>query len=168
MATTGTIMNSFSKITTTCFITMASVAAGAQQKNDPAATLQRYLDAVNSANYNGLLEVVSDDLAPFKYAACTPQMSSKVCLATFVNETIFKRHGSLTSPSAKVSGDVIAAVIEVRHDGTRAAGIPRMLGVDTITVKNNKIVSFKFEQDPSDAANKKLAAYNAASSVNRP
>lgn len=156
------ILKNLLKVAVACVIATIPAIAGAQPKNNPAATLQRYLDAVNSASYEGILDVVSDDLAPFTYAACTPQMTAKVCFATFVNETIIKRHGSLVSPSAKVSGDVIAAVIEVRHDGTRAAGISRMLGVDTITVKNNKIVSFKFEQLPDDPQNKKLAAYNAA------
>jgi ketosteroid isomerase-like protein len=145
-----------------CLIAVATVAVGAEQKNDPAGTLQRYLDAVNSADYDGLMAVVSDDLAPFTYAACTPQMSSKTCFGTFVTTTIFKRNGSLVSPSAKYNGDVISAVIEVRHDGTRAAHVPRMIGVDTITVKNNKIVSFNWKQDPNDAANKKWAAYSAA------
>jgi hypothetical protein len=86
-------------------------------------------------------------------------MAPKRCLATFVNNTIIRRHGSLVSPTAEVSGDKIVAVIEVRHDGTRAAKIPRMIGVDTITVKNGKIVSFSFKQDPNDQFNKRLAAF---------
>ena len=137
----------------------------AQTKNDPAATLQLYLDAVNAADYPKLVDLLSDDMAPFTYSTCTPQMNAKQCLATFVNDTILKRHGSLIVPSYKVNGDVIIAVIEVRHDVTRAAKIPRMIGVDTITVKNNKIVSFKFEQYPDDPWNKKLAAYNAANAA---
>lgn len=155
-------MNRFATLASACVLAAVAAVAQAQQaKNDPAATLQRYLDAVNSADRAALMDLVSDDLAPFKFGACTPDMSAKACFGTFVTATILKRHGSLVSPSAKVHGDVIDAVIEVRHDGTRAAGVPRMIGVDKITVKNNKIVSFDFIQDPNDAYNKKLAAYYA-------
>lgn len=145
---------------------LLSVAVHAQTtqpiRNDPAATLQRYLDAVNSADYEALLDVLSDDMAPFTYRTCTPQMKPKECLATFVNDTMLKRHGSLVAVKVEVKGDVVIALLEVRHDATRAAKVPRLLGTDTITVKNNKIVSFKFEQEPNDAWNKKLAEYNAA------
>lgn len=131
-------------------------AAEAQGKSDPRTVLQAYLDAVNSANYEALLDVISDDALPFSFRGCTPDMTYKQCLAFFVNKAMIEGHGSLVSPSAEVRGDTIVAVIEVRNDVTRAAKVPRMLGTDTIQVKNGKIISFHFEPIRDDPYNKKL------------
>jgi ketosteroid isomerase-like protein len=149
----------------------ASSTIHAQQpvKHDPVAIMQAYWDALNSANLPAVMELISDDLAPYTYATCTPQMSAKQCFGTFVETTIIKRHGSLVVPTPpKVEGDVVIAIVEVRHDVTRAAGIPRMLGTSTTTVKNNKITSFKFVQLPDDPHNKRLAAFVAANAAATP
>ncbi len=144
-----------------------ALAGGAQAQapspgNDPAAAFQRYLDAVNAADVDKLRGVISDAMGPYSYSTCTPQMTSKACFIQFVEQTIIARHGSLVSPRYRVEGDAVDAVIEVRHDATRAAKAARLLGTDFITVRNNQIVSFKFVTDPNDAVNQQITAFNKA------
>ena len=72
----------------------ASSTIHAQQpaKNDPVAIMQAYWDALNSANLPAVMALISDDLAPYTYATCTPQMSAKQCFGSFVETTIIKRN----------------------------------------------------------------------------
>jgi hypothetical protein len=164
----GIIMNK-NRATALAALLLTTLAAGpalhAQQpaKNDPLATMQTYWDAINSGNLAAVAETISEDMGPYTYVKCTPEMTSKQCFTTYVDTTMIKRHGSLVVPNPpKVDGDVVVAIVEIRHDGTRAATIPRMIGTSVSTVKNNKITALKFTQLPEDPHNKRLAAFNAA------
>lgn len=121
-----------------------------RMQNNPSAVFDRYLEAVHSRDMDGVLALVSDDVARVNYPGCTDEMDNKACLGTYVKQAVVDAAGKITVRSLEVSGDTVFAKLELRSDLTRRAGVDRALGTDRVRVLENRIIEFAFIPDFAD------------------
>ena len=129
-------------------------AGQAMAANDPAAVFAAYAAAVNRGDTEGVRALISNEAAPIKFPLCTPAMSNRDCLLTYIDTTVIKRNGNIKTVDVKVEGDIVRAAIELRSDMAKRANVDRAIGVDEILTRDNKIVSLRFIRDPDDAQTK--------------
>lgn len=163
-----TLINSGDDMTGTAHIvaiiaTAMSIAAQAQTANDPGKLFAQYVQAVNAGDKAALRDLISEEVERHTYSACTPAMSNRDCLLTYISDTVLDKHGHIDpTDSFGVDGDTLYGGLVLRSDGIRASGAERAVGIDKIKMRNNKIVGLVFLPNLQDAQTKQYLDYRRA------
>ena len=93
-------------------------ASVAQAAGTPASVFDAYTQAVNSGQIAALRPLVAASIAQPPFARCPPAQSGYDCMISYVDETVIKRHGQLTTNKVDVKGNTVLRVggAAQRHD----------------------------------------------------
>ncbi len=135
-----------------------SAAEPARAQADPAAIHQQFLDALNAGDVDGALAFLVDD-AVFEGAGprCPPPCQGSEAIRQLIESQVAD-HILVTRTSAQVSGNTLTARAEVTSDGTRAAGIERIIVSFTVEFSGAKISRIRQQPDVSDPQTASLIA----------
>ncbi len=130
-------------------------------KNNPAGIFQQYERAINSGDIDGVMSLFDDNV---KAAVVTnPWKGMRYdkpsdCVKAYINDTVITAHGRLKAIRIAVAGDWVYAPLELCSDLVTARGLERIVGIDELEVKDNRIVSFRFIPDHTDPQTKSFFA----------
>ena len=130
---------------------LACVSAHAQPSPQPAAVLDSYIAAVHAGDMAAVRALIAPDVERSDFPGCTPAMDNPSCLAHYVDATVVRPQARLSVLSTEVDGDRVSALLEVRSELYRRAGVERIVGRDVLRVTDGQIRSFRFVPDYSDA-----------------
>jgi hypothetical protein len=132
-----------------CFMTLfaatltLAASTGALAQSDPAALVQRHVDAQTRGDVAGALALYADDAVidgPGGLCSAAPCVGKAAIQKELEGRVAAKLH--VTILKTYVSGNVVTARVELRNDATQKAGVERTIGWAIIEVKGDKISSF--------------------------
>jgi hypothetical protein len=130
---------------------LACVNAQAQPSPQPAAVLDSYIAAVHAGDMAAVRALIAPEVERSDFPGCTPSMDNPSCLAHYIDATVVRPQARLSLLSTEVDGDRVSALLEVRSELYRRAGVERIVGRDVLRVTDGQIRSFRFVPDFSDA-----------------
>src|SRR5215472_1248714 len=122
-------------------------------RNDPAGVFQQYERAINRGDIDAVMSLFADNV---KAAVVTnPWKGMRYdkpsdCVKAYISDTVITPHGRLKSIRIAVAGDWVYAPLELRSDLVTTRGLERIVGIDELEVRDNRIVSFRFIPDHTD------------------
>lgn len=126
-------------------------------QNDPVAVFTQYVKLVNAGDIDGVMELFDDGVVTSELVAgMYPGGRHVDALRRYIHETIIEAHGVLTTVRVATSGDWVYGVLEVRSDMVKNVGVERLVGIDELEVKGNRITSFRFLPNVLDAQTQKF------------
>ena len=130
---------------------LALFSAQAQPRTQPTEVLDRYIAAVHAGDMAAVRALIAPDVERSDFPGCTPSMDNPTCLAHYIDATVVRPQARLSVLSTEVDGDRVSALLEVRSELYRHAGVERIVGRDVLRVSDGRIQSFRFVPDFSDA-----------------
>lgn len=135
--------------------------ASSGAKTDPAAVVQRYIDALNRGDATAAAAVYADNAVNVS-SSC----ASKAPCATPADiakqiQTSIAGHMKVTLGDPLVAGNVVQFHPEVRNDAVTAAGVGAIRAFDTWTIAGDKAVGHVALFDLSDAQTLKFLLFQA-------
>lgn len=122
------------------------------EQNDPVAVFNEYLKHVNAGDIDTVMELFDDSVVTSEVVAqAYPGGRHIDALRRYIGETICQMEGVITASRVARADDWVYGVLEVRSNLLKELGCERILGIDELQVKNNRITSFKFLPDATDA-----------------
>ncbi|MCH8994650.1 MAG: nuclear transport factor 2 family protein [Chloroflexi bacterium] len=133
----------------------ASVTRG--QEADPAAIFRQYADAVNAGDVDGALALFTEDATWVRGGRCPPGACAGQAAVRAELEKDVADHHQIDIVDTQVSDNVLTARVELRTDGTRAAGVERIIQVFTVEFREDKISALQARPDLTDPQTSTLA-----------
>ena len=133
----------------------ASVTRG--QEADPAAIFRQYADAVNAGDVDGALALFTEDATWVRGGRCPPGACAGQAAVRAELEKDVADHHQIDIVDTQVSDNVLTARVELRTDGTRAAGVERIIQVFTVEFRGDKISALQARPDLTDPQTSTLA-----------
>ncbi len=133
----------------------ASVAVG--QEADPAAIFRQYADAVNQGDVDGALALFTEDATWVRGGRCPPGACAGQAAVRAELEKDVADHHQIDIVDTQVSDNVLTARVELRTDGTLAAGVERIIQVFTVEFRGDKISALQARPDLTDPQTSTLA-----------
>jgi len=130
---------------------LACVCAQAEPSPQPTEVLDRYIAAVHAGDMAAVRALIAPEVERSDFPGCTPAMDNSSCLAHYIDATVVRPQARLSVLSTEVDGDRVSALLEVRSELYRRAGVERIVGRDVLRVTDGRIQSFRFVPDFSDA-----------------
>jgi len=123
-------------------ILAASTVARAQ--SDPAAVLQRHVDAIARGDAAGALALYADDAiidthGPGSLCSAAPCVGKAAIQKELERRVAAKQAATILKTS--VSGNLLVYWIESRNDTVRKAGVDRIVALGILEMKGDKIAS---------------------------
>ncbi len=131
---------------------------------DPAAVVQRFLDARNRGDVAAAAALMTDDIVFVGGANCPPTAPC-VGLATAREQVrLFHAEGAQATVvgTLQVSGATVRGRLEVRGNTSRAAGVDRFLVDLTVELRGDRLASHRAIPDASDPQTAQYLAYERA------
>lgn len=135
-------------------------APGVSAQADPVAVAQQFFDATNRRDLASMLAVVTNDHV-HEGGPCFMQ----TCVGKASFQEALERAGAAGLPailtlSIRASGTTVTARNEVRPpflpEAARAQGVERLVEIETLEIRGDKIASMRSVPDPSDPQTAKL------------
>ena len=119
--------------------TLLAASTGALAQSDPAALVQRHVDAIARGDAAGALALYTDDAVLDEGALC----AAAPCVGRAAIQKELERrvanHQRATILKTYVSGNVVTGRFQARNDTTQKAGVERIIAWAIIEVKGDKI-----------------------------
>ncbi len=135
-----------------CAAWLAAPAVAAPDDALAVLSYVKYEDAFNRGQVETALEQFTDDASVVAGPACTAQ---KPCIGkAAIREGLLQRfiaaNIGVTVRELSFDGAQIRTRVEITNDVVRQRGFKRIVGSDTIQVRDGKIASLVFKADASD------------------
>eukprot|EP01034_Spumella_vulgaris_P005262 gene5262-6718_t len=105
---------------------LACVSAQAQPSPQPTEVLDRYIAAVHAGDMAAVRALIAPEVERSDFPGCTPAMDNPSCLAHYIDATVVRPQARLSVLSTEVDGDRVSALLEVRSELYRRAGVERI------------------------------------------
>ena len=126
---------------------------------DLAAIFRQFADAVNQGDVDGALALFTEDATWVRGFRCPPGACvGQAAIRAELEKDVADGH-RIDMADIQVSGTTLTARVEVRTDGTRAAGVERIIQVFTLEFREDKISGLRVMPDRTDP---ETAAFIAA------
>jgi len=142
--------------------TSASAAASPAAKTDPAAVVQRYIDALNRGDAHAAAAVFADKAVNISGSCAVRAPCTTPADISKQIQTSIAVHMKVTLGGPLVAGNVVQFHPEVRNDAVTAAGVESFRAFDTWTLAGDKAVGHIALSDLSDAQTLKFTLYQQA------
>ena len=126
------------------------VVTSALAEGDPLSVARHYVEAVNRGDVTEIVALFTDDATVAHGRVCTPPCVGDLAAVRRQYEQDVANAVKLTIVDSKVSGSTVSIRIELRATSIRTAGVDRIVGTDTIEVRENKISALRFMVDSND------------------
>ena len=127
----------------------AALLAGCAAPADPADLYRRWIEYGNRADVEGQVRLLADDATLSAWSYClTPCRGHAAIRRQLDDHTIL--HDQSAPLDVRVAGDRIVARRELRSDGTRRAGVDRIIVRDDFRIERGRIAAAEMLMDLRD------------------
>ena len=117
---------------------------------DPAGLFRQFVDAVNLGDVAGALTVFTDVVVWERGGRCPPGACVGTAAVRGEIEKDVADHHRIDIIDIQASDNILTVRVELRTDGTRAAGVERIIQLFTVEVRGDKISSVRVMVDTTD------------------
>jgi hypothetical protein len=116
---------------------------------DPAEPYRRWVEYGNRGDVEGQVRLLTDDATLSAWSFCLSPCRGRAAIRHQLEEQTIL-HDQSTPVDVQAVGDRITARRELRSDGTRRAGVERIILLDEFRVRGGKIAAAAMPMDPRD------------------
>ena len=133
------MQKSFFLVTVLASTLTLAISTGALAQTDPAALLEKLLEAIARGDVAGALALYADDAVWDGGAVCAaaPCVGKAAIQKELERRVADKQHATILKQY--VSGNILTQRSEVQNDTVKKAGVERTIGWTIIEVKGDKI-----------------------------
>lgn len=114
------------------------------------ALVRQLVDAINRGDLEGAVALFGEDASWERGGRCPPnQCKGRERIKSELQIDVRNNH-RLTIASAQAAGDTATARIELQTEGTRMAGVTRIIQIFTVSAADGRITAFRAENDLTD------------------
>jgi len=118
---------------------------------DLTAVFQQFVDAVNTGDADGAGALFTEDATWVRGGQCPPGACvGQAAIRGELENNDFANGHRIDIVDIQVSGTTLTARVELRTNGTRAAGIERIIQVFTLEFREDKISALQVSPDLTD------------------
>ena len=128
---------------------------------DLTAIFRQFTDAVNAGDVDVALATFTEDATWVRGGRCPPGGCTGQAAIRGELEKDVADHHRIDIVDTQVSGSTLTARVELRTDGTRAAGVERIIQMFTVEFRGDKMSALRARPDLTDSQTAAFAAPRA-------
>jgi ketosteroid isomerase-like protein len=118
--------------------------------SNPEAVFREFVAALNRGDAAAAQALLRDDATWERGGQCPPAQCAGIARLREELDRDVAAHHRLDISSTQINGDTVEARVELQTDQTRAAGVPRVIQLVTVSLSEGKLTSVRIVNDLSD------------------